>query len=71
MKVNSTKVNFSYLDRQFSDIEEYLVDIQALVKSGDFTLGAPVREFEEGFARLCQMPYAIGVGSGTDALAIS
>ena len=66
-----TRVPFSYLDRQFADVEEYLSDIRDLVRSGDFTLGAPLREFEQRFADLCGMPHAIGVASGTDALFLS
>ena len=62
------KVPYSYLDSQFADIDPYLEDIRKLVKSGDFTLGAAVTEFEERFAQLCRLPYAVGVGSGTDAL---
>ena len=65
------RVPFSYLDRQFQDVDAYLADVGALVRSGDFTLGKPVREFEARFAELCRMPYAVGVGTGTDALAIS
>lgn len=65
------RVPFSYLDRQFADVESYLDDVRELVKSGDFTLGKPVREFEERFARTSGMPYAIGVGSGTDAIILS
>lgn len=64
-------VKFSYLDRQFADINAYLNDIRELVKIGDFTLGAPLVEFERRFARLCKMPHAIGVGNGTDALILS
>ena len=65
------KVPSSYLDRQFTDIDPYLEDIRALVKSGDFTLGKAVTEFEERFAKSCNLPYAIGVGSGTDAIILS
>ena len=61
-------VPFSYLDRQFADVEAYLKDIKSLVATGDFTLGAPLQEFEQRFAELCRMPYAVGVASGTDAL---
>lgn len=64
-------VPYSYLDRQFADIDPYLEDIRALVKSGDFTLGKAVAEFEQRFARLCGLPYAVGVGSGTDAIILS
>lgn len=61
-------VKFSYLDRQFADVDRYLADVKALVESGDFTLGRAVREFEERFARMACHPHAVGVGSGTDAL---
>lgn len=65
------QVRYSYLDQQFAEVEPYLDDIRDLVKSGDFTLGAPVAEFEQRFAELCGIPYAIGVSSGTDALILS
>lgn len=65
------KVPYSYLDRQFVDINVYLEDIRKLVQSGDFTLGAAVSEFEKRFAQMCGHPYAIGVGTGTDALILS
>ena len=65
------RVPFSYLDRQFADIETYLDDLRAFVKTGDFTLGKPLQEFEKRFAALCQMPFAIGVGTGTDAITLS
>jgi dTDP-4-amino-4,6-dideoxygalactose transaminase len=63
-------VPYSYLDRQFSDLDPYLEDIRVVVKSGDFTLGLAVERFEEQFAALTGLPYAIGVGSGTDALTL-
>jgi aminotransferase EvaB len=65
------RVKFSYLERQFADSDVYLNDIKELVKTSDFTLGHPLRKFEERFAVLCKMPYAIGVASGTDALTLS
>ena len=64
-------VPYSYLDEQFAQIDDYLDDVRALVASGDFTLGKAVTEFEERFAKLCGLPYAIGVGSGTDAIILS
>src|SRR3990167_7693360 len=64
-------VPYSYLDEQFAQIDNYLEDVKKLVQSGDFTLGKAVTEFEEKFARMCGLPYAIGVGSGTDALILS
>ena len=65
------KVAYSYLDSQFANVDAYLEDVKKLVQSGDFTLGKAVTEFEEKFARMCGLPYAIGVGSGTDALILS
>lgn len=61
-------VPYSYLPRQFAEIDHILADIKKLVHSGDFTLGKPVQEFEERFAKLIGTKYAVGVGSGTDAL---
>lgn len=65
------RVPFSYLDRQFADVEPCLDDIRALVKTGDFTMGRPLLEFERRFAALCDMPDAVSVASGTDALILS
>lgn len=65
------KVNFSYLDRQFAELKPYLSDLEAFVKTGDFTLGVPLREFEARFAAYCGLPFAVGVGTGTDAITMS
>src|SRR3990167_7171767 len=64
-------VPYSYLERQFSDIEPYLDDLRQFVKTADFTLGVELEKFEKRFAKLHHAPYAIGVGTGTDALAMS
>lgn len=42
--------------------------IERVIDSGNFAGGPVVAEFEEAFARFCQSPFAIGVGSGTEAL---
>ena len=65
------KVPYSYLHDQFADPEPILGELRRLVRSGDFTLGAAVAEFEEKFAAHCQAKYAVGVGTGTDALFLS
>ena len=62
------KVKYSYLDTQFADAEEILASIRGLLKTGQFTLGPAVEEFEKRFAALCGARHAIGVNSGTDAL---
>ncbi len=48
--------------------EEILADVRRLIAAGDFTLGAPVGQFEHAFAALVGTAYAVGVNSGTDAL---
>lgn len=65
------KIRYSYLHQQFADLDSYLNDIKELIKSGDFTLGKAVTEFENNFAQMCGHPYAVGVGTGTDALILS
>jgi aminotransferase EvaB len=64
------RVSFSYLDRQFSELDGYLDDIRALVRSGAFTLGSAVEDFERRFAELTGLPFTVGVGTGTDALSM-
>src|SRR4030043_2379501 len=71
IRSSNMKVSYSYLTEQFADVDPYLNDIRALVKTGDFTLGKALAEFEERFANLIGLPYAIGVGTGTDALVLS
>lgn len=62
------RVSFSYLDRQFEDLDGYLEDIRSLVASSALTLGPAVEEFERRFSELSGLPHAVGVGTGTDAL---
>ena len=67
----SLRVPYSYLDRQFADIDAILEDVRALVRTGDFTLGRAVTEFEARFARQVGARHAVGVNSGTDALILA
>ena len=64
------RVSFSYLNHQFAEVDAYLTDIKELVLSGDFTLGTELQKFEASFAALCGLEHAIGVGTGTDSLAM-
>ena len=71
-EINSLlEINHNYLKQQFSNYKEIFGDIEKLIHNGDYTLGRPVKEFEERFAKLTETKYAIGVGSGTDALFLS
>lgn len=64
-------INHNYLGEQFYDYEIILEKIATIVRNGDFTLGRAVDEFEEHFASMVNSKYAVGVGSGTDALFLS
>lgn len=61
-------VRYSPLAQQFAESDEIFAELRNLVRSGDFTLGKPVREFEAMFAEVSGSRNAVGVGSGTDAL---
>lgn len=65
------QVRYNYLPKQFAQPEAIFDGIRELVKSGDFTLGKQVEEFEQKFAELIGADYAVGVGSGTDAIKLS
>ena len=70
------RVPYSYLPRQFADPDSLLKAWKPLVEAGDFTLGPRVEAFEREFAGLHRRPgrealHAIGVGSGTDAIAMA
>ena len=64
-------INHNYLRQQFENSEEIFEDIKELVLNGDFTLGDAVDELEEEFKKITGSNYAIGVGSGTDAIFLS
>ncbi|MEO1367676.1 MAG: DegT/DnrJ/EryC1/StrS family aminotransferase [Acidobacteriota bacterium] len=68
-------VPYSYLKRQFADPDDLLEALRPLVQAGEFTLGPRVERFEGEIAELHrrpggEVPMAVGVGSGTDALAL-
>ena len=65
------KVRYSYLPQQFGNCPDLWSKLKDFVKSGDFTLGKPLLEFEKKFAKLIGTKYAVGVNSGTDAIKLS
>tara|TARA_A100001011_G_C14297061_1_gene838937 strand:+ start:217 stop:1317 length:1101 start_codon:yes stop_codon:yes gene_type:complete len=65
-----TKVRYSYLKQQFSNAEDLWDELKKFVPTGDFTLGKPLYEFEDNFAKMIGVNHAIGVNSGTDAIKI-
>jgi dTDP-4-amino-4,6-dideoxygalactose transaminase len=65
------KVRYSYLRQQFDNCDDLWEDLKRFVPTGDFTLGKPLQEFEQKFAKLIGSKHAIGVNSGTDAIKLS
>ena len=47
--------------------EELLAAISDVMDHGMFILGEEVDEFEQQFAKLCGVKYAVGVNSGTSS----
>jgi len=64
-------VRYSYLPQQFAAPDAIMDAIRAQLSTCQFTLGPEVERFERAFAQLIQSRYAIGVGSGTEALTLS
>lgn len=71
MTPSQIKVPFVDLNLQHQRI---LTDIEQAIAQGiargDFILGQALAEFEIAFAQACGVKYAIGVASGTDAIAL-
>jgi len=65
------QVRYSYLPQQFENCDDLWDTLKEFVVTGDFTLGQPLGEFEEKFAKLIGTKHAIGVNSGTDAIKLS
>jgi len=53
------------------DIEQIKKDVEKILQSGMLTLHTYTKEFEQQFAKLCNVKHAIAVNSGTSALEIS
>lgn len=64
-------INHNYLFEQFSDYKEIFEEIENLITNSDYTLGGNVDEFESNIRTLTGSRFAVGVGSGTDALFLS
>ncbi len=60
------------LKKQYESIRSELDDaISRVLAKGSFILGAEVAAFEKEFAEYCEVPHAIGVASGTEALQLA
>ncbi|MFH1767537.1 MAG: DegT/DnrJ/EryC1/StrS family aminotransferase [Candidatus Omnitrophota bacterium] len=70
----NTKIKVPYVDiigQHMSIKEELLQAVGKVIEHGHFVLGKEVAEFEEKFAKLCGVKYAVGLSSGTDALILA
>jgi dTDP-4-amino-4,6-dideoxygalactose transaminase len=63
------KINFVDLEKQYENLD--VTPLIDLIKHGQFVGGKALEEFEDSFAKYCGTKYAVGVGSGTDALWLS
>jgi dTDP-4-amino-4,6-dideoxygalactose transaminase len=65
-------VPFVRLDKDDPELlDELLAEVRAVAEQSAFVLGSYVEAFEADFAAYCEAEEAVGVGSGTDALALS
>lgn len=53
------------------DAADVRAAIERVLERGWFVLGPELEAFEKEFAQACHAPYAVGVGTGTDALALA
>ncbi len=67
-------MNIPYVDlaEQHAPIKEKLLEaVSKVLDHGKFVLGEEVAEFEQRFAKLCGVQYAVALNSGTDALILA
>ncbi|HEY9735136.1 MAG TPA: DegT/DnrJ/EryC1/StrS family aminotransferase [Trichocoleus sp.] len=65
------KVPFVDLSWQHEPLKsEIAAAVAAVLERGDFVLGTAVADFEKAFAEACGVEYGVGVGCGTDAIAL-
>ena len=67
----SQLVPFVDLSWQHQPIQsDILAIVEKTMSQGDYVLGKAVTEFESAFAEACQTGFGVGVGCGTDAIAL-
>jgi len=63
------QIPFGELSRQYNQYKEEIdLIVQNVMEKGSFILGGNVSAFEDEFAAYCGCSFAIGVGSGTEAI---
>jgi dTDP-4-amino-4,6-dideoxygalactose transaminase len=72
LEVLAMNVPLLDLQAQYEKIKDQVrAAVDSVLESQRFILGTQVAALEDEIARFCDVPYAIGVASGTDALLIS
>ncbi len=65
-------ISLIHIDRQFQSIKsEISAALERILTRGQFIIGQEVNQFEREASDYLQVPYAIGVGNGTDALVLA
>ena len=68
---SSEQIPFVDLSWQHRPLKsDILAVVEAVMEKGDYVLGQKVAEFESAFAEQCRTNYGVGVGCGTDAIAL-
>jgi dTDP-4-amino-4,6-dideoxygalactose transaminase len=71
MNIAAATIPFVDLTPQHQPIQTQIEQaIHSVIQQGDYVLGRAVTEFELAFANACQTEHGIGVGCGTDAIAL-
>jgi len=58
-------------DRDRNAFDELMQEVERMAAAGAFTGGEAVADFEHDYATWCEVPHAVGVSSGTDALVLA
>ena len=70
--MDNIEIPFVNLSRFFAKHKMKILELtEEIGKSGNYILGDVVENFENDFAAYCGVDYAISVGNGTDAIALS
>jgi dTDP-4-amino-4,6-dideoxygalactose transaminase len=72
MGASAREVPLTVMDHEDADLFARLMrEVEQVAATGAFIGGAAVERFEADFAAWCEVPHALGVSSGTEALALA
>lgn len=67
LQISYVEIGTQYTDQR----QELLAILDRVLASGQYILGEEVERFEERFAKLCGVKYAVSVANGTDSLILA